>query len=302
MYFISRIYQSIKCLTAVSGTTGAIIAIVYGALMSGGTIFIVGGSLCLANSVFNLIEIGKINVDIKQQINELKMNLKLFSQENVSLHTNVISLNNIRDQFIKENKKLQDTIDEGIEHIGQLEKLKDEYDEINKKLSAQLEDNKDQIIEMTNENKTLKMNVEKIIQLHDKFSKENVTLKELLGQANEQISEITKIKIEYEEEMKKMYNNNEKMNEQIRKQNEIINESKKLIQSLAQFGDKYEQFSTSIDTNLIKIDNTNNNLDNTAKILKNLVNKLENQTFEQLDNNNDGLISQEEFSEGLQRL
>lgn len=92
------------------------------------------------------------------------------------------------------------------------------------------------------------------------------------------------------------------MNKQLEKQNEIIEQSKKLIQNLAQFGDKYTAFSSNIDTNLIKLDTTNNSLENTSNILKTLVDKLENETFDELDLNHDGVITREEFEAEIKKL
>src|SRR5437016_6035626 len=125
MYFLSRVYQSIKFLTALSGTGGAIVAIVYGALWSGGTVFIVGGSFCLANSVFNIVEIGKVNFDIRKQIGELTTSLGYFTRQNMELHTNIDSLSKLRDQFTTQNTKLQKTLQLSADRIKQLEDLKD---------------------------------------------------------------------------------------------------------------------------------------------------------------------------------
>jgi predicted Zn-dependent peptidase len=79
-------------------------------------------------------------------------------------------------------------------------------------------------------------------------------------------------------------------------------ESKNLIQSLAKFGDQYTQFSTTIDTDILRLDQTTNNLDQTADILHNLVDRLKSQTFEKLDLNQDGSVTQDEFSSGLLKI
>src|SRR5579871_4724701 len=155
MYFLSKFYQSIKFLAALSGTAGSIVAIVYGVILSGGTVFIVGGSLCLANSLFNIVEIGKVNFDIRKQIDELKTSLGFFSRQNRDLHANIESLNKIRDQFLDQNQQLQKTLDASSERIKSLESLKDEYDIENKNLATQLETEKGQLIQFTDENMAL---------------------------------------------------------------------------------------------------------------------------------------------------
>ena len=92
MYFISSLYQSLKGTTALAGLVGSLLAIVIGSTSTGGTVYIVGGSLCLANSLFNIIEIGKVNIDIKKQITQLSTLLTVFMEKNDELKNNETDL------------------------------------------------------------------------------------------------------------------------------------------------------------------------------------------------------------------
>jgi chromosome segregation ATPase len=304
MYFLSKIYQSIKMVTAIVGATGSVMAIVYGASMAatGGTPIIVGGSLCLANSVFNLLEIGKVNIDIKNQINDLKINLTQFSRQNVELENNVKGLTDLKDKFVRHNKELQITLESSADQLENLQRIKEEYDEVNKKLSAQLEDGQEQLQKYDENNMLLSDNVKKLLDFKLQFEKENAQLKELLNQAHFQLVQIETLKNNYVSEISNLNQTNATLALQVEKQANIIMESKNLIQSLAKFGDQYTQFSTTIDTDILRLDQTTNNLDQTADILHNLVDRLKSQTFEKLDLNQDGSVTQDEFSSGLLKI
>jgi DNA repair exonuclease SbcCD ATPase subunit len=290
--------------TAMVGATGSVMAIVYGATMaaSGGTPIIVGGSLCLANSVFNLLEIGKINVDIKNQINELKLNLTQFGRQNVELEKNVQGLTDLKEKFIRQTEELQSTLDSSADQLEHLEKIKEEYDEVNKKLMGQLEDGQEQLHKYDENNGLLADNVNKLLEFKTQFQQENAELRSLLNQAHFQVVQIENLKNNYANEIANLNQTNTTLGEQVNKQAKIIEESKNLIQSLAKFGDQYTQFSTTIDSDILRLDSTTSNLDHTADVLHNLVDRLKSQTFAKLDANQDGIVTEDEFSAGLLKL
>lgn len=283
-YVIGKFYQSIKFIVATAGTGGSIAAIVWGSAFSGGVIPIVGGSLCLANSLFNYIEIGKVNFDIKKQLSDLTLRLTQFSQENTRLSDNVDSLAQLRDQFIKENNTLQATLQKSAIHLDQLEKIKNEYDQVNTKLSTELHQ----------ENSSLGDNVAKIITLYNQFA-------ENLGQANTQLAKIEEIKASYEAQIGELKNSNAVMAKEIHEQNQLIIQSKRVIKTLAQFGDEYKSIATGLDTDLSKLDQTDANLEHTSLVLHNLVDELQNKTFDEIDTNHDGMISREEFLAAMKK-
>lgn len=285
MYFVSRIYQSLKIVVATFGLTGSVIAIVYGSLMSGGAVFIVGGSLCLVNSLFNFGESGKVINDIKKQISKLKDNLTVFSKENFKLKENVEEFSKLRDEFVKRNIILQQTLEETVNQISQLDKVQSE-------LRVNLNDQKLQINFLKDENNELNKSL-------DKFQEENEKLQHMIQSANQQLLHIEHLKTQYETENQKLSENNEELGLQIKKQSKIIEESKKLIKTLAQFGDSYNDFSATLDQNVIKLDHTQGNLEQTAIVLEKLVDRLKGQKFEDMDLNNDGKISQDEFNHAL---
>jgi len=250
MYFISKIYQSTKTLTAVSGTIGSLMAICAGSISSGGTIYIIGGSLCLANSLFNLIEVGKVNLDIKKQIDILNIAVNNLSESSQT--------------FIIENKKLQEIIKQAYNQITLLENVR---------------------IQLESSNDNLKEKIEY-------FTIENEKLSDSLKDLNNQIKVIEELKNNFSEE-------NAQFKKQIIEQNNIIIQSKLLIQQLAKFGDEYTNFSNTINNTVTNLENTNDSLGTTLNILEKLVNDLKKRTFQELDNNADGLVTNDEYNDYL---
>ncbi len=278
MYFINNFYRSIKTIAATLGLVGSSLMIIYGVLQTGGTVYVVSGSLCLANALFNLGETGKVLADIKNQVDRLKSNLNLFSQENQELQIHVHSLGN--------------TVEQSLVQIDRLEKLR-------VKLDKQLSKKQDQLLLLGSNNSDLGETL-------SKFQEENQQLQVLLQEAKEQLLGLENLKLEFEED-------HQKMNYQLEQQKKLIEDSKTLINHLAQFGDTYNEFSTTIDTNMIKLENTQQdfagtqqvfdqtqqNLDQTSQVLSNLVEKLKQQKFNELDTDHDGKISQNEFETNL---
>jgi len=306
---MSNAWRSIKVFIASAGMVGSSIAIIYGSLQTGGTVYIIGGSLCMDNSVFNFIETGKVINDIKEQITNLTDNITLFSEENKSLKTNVDDLTNLKIDFVEKNRELQTTIHQTVDRINKLEDLRNDYVKVNHEMKENLNHEKEQVKMIGEKNLELTENLIKVDQIKEQIKKENNKLKELLFFAEEKITEIEQLKNDYVTENNKLSNNNQILSKQIQKQAEIITDSKKLIHNLAQFGDKYSQFASTIDTNLVKLDTTNESLSNnvsdledTASVLNKLVNSLKEQTFNQFDQNGDGKISPNEFNLGLNNI
>lgn len=280
MYFIEKGFQFIKTTVATLGIGGSLIAIIAGAV-GGESIFIIGGSLCMANSIFNIIEIGKVNLDIKKQIENLEDSIDLFIEENQKYKQN----NTV---YAQENIKLKETITESKENIVHLEKIQHEITKTKKNLEKR-------VLELHGENKELHDNVEKLRRLSQDYISENNNLKENTKQLKLRVKEIENLRDELKD-------NNDQMELQIAKQAEIIKESKKLIQNLAQFGDSYTAFQKTLSNDLDILSGTSVDLDDTAVVLRKLVEKLQDETFEKFDVDGDGVITKQEFQQGLSSL
>ena len=68
-------------------------------LAFGGIIYIVGGSVWLAETVFIFFDGSKIAKDIKKQVDEIKRNLRDFQDENMKLSLNIESLTKTKEEL-----------------------------------------------------------------------------------------------------------------------------------------------------------------------------------------------------------
>nr|QBK87946.1 MAG: uncharacterized protein LCMAC202_03070 [Marseillevirus LCMAC202] len=299
MYFISKLYQSAKTAIAVSGVTGSLLAIVYGALQSGGAVFIVGGSLCLANSLFNLVEIGKVNIDIKKQIKSLEASIGQFVEHNLKLEENVRAEQTNNKNHAQENNRLRTLVSKSEKHISRLETLQGELTiakgNVQREADCLTIENKN----FSNTSKELRSQLATVKRLKDQYSTENSDFAKTIQELRDQVGVIDQLKDQTIAENQVLHVNNEKLELQISRQTQIIIESKSLIQNLAQFGDRYTAFAETLDGDLVRLDNTSTDLDETSRVLQKLVEQLKNETFDKLDINNDGVITRQEFHDRL---
>lgn len=309
MYFVSKFYRGVKLFFAGLGTTGGIITIVYGALQSGGTVFVVGGSIVLANSLFNFWETSKVSADILKQVNNLNGKIDDFSDQNKQQQMNIKELNKFKTDFGIKNRALQKTVNDVTHQLSELDQLRLKSQNIQVMLEKNLILEKDQVIILSDQNVELRTNLIKMDELRMDLKTENSNYQDLLAIARRQLGEIEDLMQSLEHERNELNKSNLMQNEQIIKQIDIIKESKSLIMSLSRFGDQYQEFSQTIGENLVKFEQTGTNLASTeddlevtAQIMKNLVNELKHRKFSDLDLNSDQIVTQQEFTSALEKL
>ena len=296
-YFVGKIYQSIKATTAVSGVVGSLLAIIYGALIikSGGTVIVIGGSLCMANSLFNIVEVGKVNFDIKKQIKALDTSLEFFVKQNDVLTENVsISKKNNEDQA-RENKRLQEIVTKAEKHINKLEKIQQELAKTKEDLATE-----NQILSETS--KEMQTQLAEVKILKNDLQSENDDFSATVQELRDQVDVIERLKEQSIEETKSLHDNNEQLAAQITHQTKIIADSRALIKKLAQFGDDCTTFGETLGNELDRLGGTTEDLDHLSRVFTTLGNKLEGETFDKLDTDGDSVITKKEFQEGLSKL
>lgn len=292
MNFLSAFYRKLKIGVSGLGVTLSIATIIVGSLFTHGAValfMIGGGGIWLSASGFTLFDSIMGYSAIKKDIDRLRKGLKKFEEENVELHDNVTRLEgNIgllvkaKDDFVFENKKLAKSVVNSETQLVKLAILKKQYEKT-------LQDEK----EVTEKIK------------HD-FSLENKKLQELNMINLSHISELKIIKNQYIEENKKMQelniNNEEQikhLQEQIGKLKELYKNAKELMRNLATAGDMFSEFSTSIQSTSEELNETQDEYDETLKQMKILLENLKNETFDDLDKNNDGIITENEFRNAI---
>jgi predicted nucleic acid-binding Zn-ribbon protein len=190
--------------------------------------------------------------------------------------------------------------------MEKLDKIKDD-------LIQNIEKEKQEVNKFSAQNEELGQKLEQIYNIKENYKSENQHLQSLIENGQAQIEDLEELKDRYTEqimalkgELDKSKDNNEELKTQINtldnqleKLKKLYADTKQLMFNLSQGGDIFNQFSTSIDTSVVKLDDTQDDLDQTAKQLEALVEKLKSQKFEELDINQDGNISKDEFEKNL---
>lgn len=271
-YYISQGFTYLKTSIGGIGLLASTSMIIYGSLASGAWIYLTGGAIFMALSLFTLFDSSKVISDIKREIQKLRGNINDFQVENNilkntngNLQKNVDDLSNVKDKFICENKKLKDTVTMATSQLEMLDYLKEQYANANKLLFENLKTEGDHLVAFAN----LETNLNYLVELKNSYVAENQKLQNLVHSTYTQIQSLKKLKENYLIENKKLSQelmdlstNNSQLheqvdylNEQVTKLHDLYQDSKKLLLNLAVAGDMFNQFSTTIDTNMVKLEN-----------------------------------------------
>lgn len=289
MYFISVFFQGAKTFFAISGTVMSLVLIGYGSAAGGGMVFTIGGVYYLVSSLFHLYDSSKVILDIRKEISNLTNEIHSFSEENSKLHKTSLELKKIKDEFVTKTCEFTKTLEQSQKHTERLESLKNEYADNYKALK-----------------KEQKENLKRMIVIKDEYHQENSQLKSSLEVLRKHSSELESIQARYSIETTKLTTQNQKLeddciylNKQLEKLVGLYNSTKKLLVELASLGDRYTSFATNIDTGIVKLDSSIASVDSVSTQLTNLLVKMKEKSFDEFDTNQDGVIDNHEFSEGL---
>lgn len=277
-YYLTKCWRGTKLTVATLQTLVSGGVLVQGALMTGGTPFIILGALGLLGSIVLFIDSSKVHSDILKAIRLNEKNLKVFEKENA--------------QFKQENAKLYSSItrldlllQQSATEIESLQELKTKYVETLQKFETQLKKEKEQT-------ENLKNQIAKLDALRLRFSAENLSLQTTIKEAQEHAASIESLYLAAIESDKAHRSQAEKLKT-------IVATMQDLLTTIANEGDQFQHFSTAIDTHLTEMGKQNQSLEHTAQTMQNLLLILGTQKFEELDLNDDGLIDEEEFWLGI---
>lgn len=305
MDFFSDCYRKTKLGISGLGTIGSSTTIVIGIVVTHGAlagVLIGAGIVWLATSAFTLFDTLNAYSIIKKDVEKLRKNLDNFESENFALKTNLAKLNGdikslskTKDSFISENKKLAESIEDSSHQLKKLTHIKENYEKIIDKNTKLLEEEKVNIENLDNAIKELEA-------VKKTFEIENTKLQELNSNNLEYINELENIKDQYVEENKKMKELNidnkkqlEYLEGQVLKLKELYVNTKELMRNIVNAGDTFGDLSEDINTSSRRLGETREDYDETLGQMKNLLERLKNKTFDQLDQNDDGLITEDEF-------
>jgi len=316
MNFFSKTYEGImgyiKLGVGSIGCCGALGMLIYGliagATVGHGALLVAGGTIYLIQSGYILFD-SKKSFDISKQINSLNENITEFSFENDQLKGNVDDLTEAKLDYIKQNKKYATSLEKSNKQIVKLQKLQDKYVLSNEKYKKLLDTEKQEIkklegqtVTFVNENKQLKCSLDEMTNIKEKFMEENKVFNELLNKSKKEIDCLTSTKEKFMEENEKLQQTTSENKNQLltlQKQNtklkELYNQSVKLMKTLKDAGDIFSTSNSNIQNSVTKIDGTAENLDDTLHKMERLLENLKDTTFDEIDQNNDNLISKDEF-------
>lgn len=323
MFYLSTVYQGIKTAVAAVGAAGSVTAIIYGVVIgasSSGMIYIIGGSIWLAETCFIVFDSSAVTIEIRKQVDRLNTSIDDFEKENVELKFSISELNSVKTEFVNENRKLATIVSKSEKYINRLGKLNKKFEEESVKYQNLLKEEVRQLnvlskqnVVYVQENEKLISGLEGIKKIKDELIKENGIYQDQLEESSEQLKILEKLKDDYITENDKLKTVNEigeeqliTLTNQVNKLRELYNNSRELLINLATAGDIFTSFNDTLNNTVVDISNTVDDLDETQEqfdetlvTLRTLINKLKGSVFEDFDKNGDGSITKVEFDEGV---
>lgn len=236
----------------------------------------------LKNKYQTLSEDLEINLNKeKESVATLENQTEVFKVQNKELEHRTEELIAVKGQLEYENSNLKNTVAVIREELIELEDLKTKYITENAKLQESVIEHRKQLEEFKTQNEVLDGSVKN-------FESENQHLHELIQKDEEQLAHLKN---------------------QVEKLKELYLRTDQLLQTLRTVGDTFTDFGTSIQTSAISLNETAGKMDATESGLnlaltnvKNLLFKLTGESFEKLDSNQDGIVTQEEFATNIEKL
>lgn len=148
---------------------------------------------------------------------------------------------------------------------------------------------------LENENDKLEIHVESIEKNNKKFNKKINELNDSNFKLASEISDLGKLRSSLTSELQSLSTDNKTLHEHLKKMKSIQINSRKLINSLLAAGDDYKEFNKIFENNV-------HQLQDTEQMLNILVNDMRKNTFLDMDENNDGIVSQAEYNRYIKNI
>ena len=152
--------------------------------------------------------------------------------------------------------------------------------------------------------------------IQNNIAVENNNLKNYIQNLQKQINDLDATKNAYIEENNKLQATSaenakqlDTLKDQVEKLKQLYDHTKELLATLASTGDAFDNFNKTIGVNVTELKTTADHLDathvgydHTLEEMKNLLDKLRSAKFADFDKNHDGMITAEEFAEGISEM
>ena len=290
MEFLSSTYQAVKL--GVAGMGGAMsAALLTTGIVSGEPLSIVMGSVWLAGSIFNLGDSTAANRRLRAAVRNLKLlseslerEAEEFRRENEALKQTVTSLNTTADRIVQENAKLMSVIEDGKSQLERLNDLRSRYSEIFRQGEVTAKESTRAAQDISEGNASLRLAIE---DLESSIG----DLDTLRMQYKEQNSELIKANEAYSERI-------DQLQIQLGRVEKLYCSSKEILKLLIDSSDAAnEDLAKTAD----ELDAIRQKYQDTLDGMAALEDGLRESTFDQMDANNDGMVSESEFRQWAER-
>jgi len=149
---------------------------------------------------------------------------------------------------------------------------------------------------------SLESNVQYLKEVRESFKDQNNKLKTMNEDNLAIINSLENIKDEYvreNDELKKINQDSSEqlifLEKQVTKLKQLYVNTKQLMKNIVNASSTFSDISDDINKSAQNLDNTNENYNKTLDQMQNLLERLKDKTFDDLDINDDGIITEEEF-------
>ena len=296
-YFFSKIARGIKFGTAAIAALACGAIIVCGALGISTVVIPICGGIAIIPAALILVENTKLIADLEKNISELKKQVKEFTEQVSQLRKATAKYENENNRFVKSNEHLAELLKQAEIKVDALQRYLDTYKEANERFSKMLETEKDN-------NSKLAENVEELKSIKLQYENKIAELNLIVENINSQLGEITKIKEDAEAQLTLYQTQNNEMSLELEKVRSLYNKSKEVIMTLMKTKEIFEDMAKDMVNTLSDMTEvegkTQENVDKMTQVIEKYSQQRDQEMFDKLDTNKDGMLSMDEFIEGFE--
>lgn len=291
-YFMQRCFRGTKSIIGFAGA-GACGAIVIMGFMGVQSIAIpICGIVALLPVGFIFFENTKVIRDMEKYVTKFKSENKELKQTNSDLKQTRVELSIEKDRLMDENNRYEELLDDAETNLNKMRELANQYQNTSKELGQNLKNAE------TNRSE-LKSQAEELMRIKIRYESENQNLHDNVEKIKDQLDLVTQAKKDYELQLSELENNNQELEEttillkeELEKAESSYEKSQAALKVLLQSTGVLEDLGEKM---VQTEEQTSENVTMTTKLLNMLGMSRSKELFEKLDEDNDSLLSMDEF-------
>ena len=297
-YFFSKLGRGIRYSATIVGGIACGVIIILSVIgiqtivvpICGGIALIPIGMVLIEN-VTIIRNLEKLMTKFKNQLQQLGVINNNLSDNVSRLSTEVSQLSQTKDSLIQEITKLSNLLKEAEIKVVKLSDLAKIYEDNAAKLSALTQN-------YQNQNQQLTEETHKLVDIKQQYEEENARLTATIDEINQQLSQLVKMKEAYEIQLLQSKENNQELKVEIEKIAIYYNQAKEVIETLL----RSKNVLDDIYSGMIKTETqTSENVNTLSKLLNIFGKNRTLELFQQLDQNEDGVLTSQEFINALSK-